>query len=202
LGPVIAIDPPLPGTARQLEATAMSFFRSIRNAFNAFQQPEPDDEYNDLWSFELPQVIDAFPHTAYKIPKRPSPDELVAQSRKTWIAPGQSVTVAGRTIPGGMVYVESELDPVAGWEAVDPALLDPALPTTDDLPAGGWMSFYLNYHRAQPAERGRFLDWLAAGQGPDAPTTRADLADQYRSNHLADLDRRHVPAWRLCRLAG
>lgn len=86
-----------------------------------------------------------------------------------WVAPGQSVTIAGRLIPGGMLYVgRSLLSPRGGCE---PALIDPSLKVDRKHPdsPGTSMGYWPSFHAITPEARAAFFDWLEDGRrDPDA----------------------------------
>ncbi|MEA3198169.1 MAG: hypothetical protein QOF32_2221, partial [Gammaproteobacteria bacterium] len=86
-----------------------------------------------------------------------------------WIPPGQSVVVAGVTIPGGMLYVGSTL--MAPDGDVEPAQIDPAL-SVDPLsanPAERLFGHWARYAVISPRARRAYLNWLADGrQDPNA----------------------------------
>src|ERR1035438_5394623 len=52
----------------------------------------------------------------------------------TWLPTGGYVTVAGRTVKGGMVYIGSRA-PSGDGQSVEPGLMDPSLPVGWDAPA-------------------------------------------------------------------
>jgi hypothetical protein len=145
----------------------MSFLRNLRSVINSWQNPSsPDDD------FDLLEIVGATIAPSYRIPKRPGPSELIAQSRKTWVPPEQSVTVTGRTISGGMLYVGEQLAPISGWEEVEPALIDPSLHVDAARGEQGFSYFpSFSYSRSTPEVRSRYLDWLAAGQPANAQLT-------------------------------
>jgi hypothetical protein len=95
-----------------------------------------------------------------------------------WIPAGTGVEVAGLTLPGGMLYVGTELPARAGG-CPDPALIDPRLPVdlrqpsrhfpVDDSPADVRTDDWPSYATMSPQARGSYLNWLAGGRsGPDA----------------------------------
>jgi tellurite resistance protein len=86
----------------------------------------------------------------------------------TWIAPGQSVTVAGHLIPGGMLYLGHGLPDLAGHGGVEPALIDPSLPLGPPAQAPATMEYWPSYSGIHPAHRAAYLQWLASGRSqPD-----------------------------------
>lgn len=98
-------------------------------------------------------------------------DTNAATSQDCWVPPGRTTTIAGRTIPGGMVYVGSGLHAVSGFR-IEPALIDPALPVDSSNPDrdGSRFSYWPSYETIPPGSRAAYLDWLADGRcAPDAP---------------------------------
>jgi len=95
-----------------------------------------------------------------------SAKDLVSQSRSAWVPPGNAVTVGGRRVSGGMIYVGTKLQPVDGYQESDPTLLNPDLKVhsrkTD--PKGQNLNYWPSYSSIPPASRGAYLDWLASGR--------------------------------------
>lgn len=85
-----------------------------------------------------------------------------------WIPPGQSVAVAGMTLPGGMVYFGTALATPHGEN--DPCLIDP----TKSVAASGDFSerqtnYWPSYSQITPSARRAYLNWLVQGRrSPDA----------------------------------
>jgi uncharacterized tellurite resistance protein B-like protein len=102
-------------------------------------------------------------------PPRP---QRVRSAAARWVPPGQAVEVAGRALPGGMLYVGSGLPAVREWASeAEPALIDPGLPVAKQNPdlAGRQMPYWPSYAGIQPACRAGYLHWLAGGRSaPDA----------------------------------
>lgn len=95
---------------------------------------------------------------AFKVPDAPT-----RSAAGSWIPAGQSVTVAGVTIPDGMVYVGSSLPTPMGSN--DPALIDPKLNVTKsgvyrERAFGYWPS----YSEIPASARRAYLNWLAGGR--------------------------------------
>lgn len=84
---------------------------------------------------------------------------------KYWIPAGRSVSVAGTTIPDGMVYVGSGLRSLKGGRQ-EPALIDPTLPV--DMDNAGWdvddIDIACSYSFISPKARGAYLKWLMQGK--------------------------------------
>ena len=82
----------------------------------------------------------------------------------TWIPPGQSTTVAGISIPGGMVYVGTTLQNPSGRS--DPALIDPSkkVAARGDHTAQNLMGYWPSYSEIFPEARHAYLQWLAGGR--------------------------------------
>lgn len=103
------------------------------------------------------------------IPTTPTttPTEAVrAKSAKEfWIPPGDEVTVAGYTIPDGMLYVGKGLQSVAGY-GIEPALIDPSLRVDHSNPnrTGEGMTYWPSYSSISPSCRAAYLEWLATGR--------------------------------------
>lgn len=96
--------------------------------------------------------------SGYSVPDRipsVSPD-------KVWIPQGESIQVAGYTIPGGFLYVGTGLWNTEGW-SVEPALIDPSLPVDKNSSDryGDEMSYWPSYSSISPASRNAYLQWLA-----------------------------------------
>lgn len=89
-----------------------------------------------------------------------------AESREAWIPKGQSVTVQGRTIASGMIYVGDEMTAVdRNWQA-DPALIKPDLEARQgqtDI-EGKNLGYWPSYSEITAKSRGAYLDWLASGR--------------------------------------
>lgn len=92
--------------------------------------------------------------------------EKYEQSEAAWVQPGKEVTINGFTIPGGMIYVGTELDSVEDFVGTDAALIDPSLdidPTELD-PDGERMSYWPSYSSIDSGCRATYLKWLESGR--------------------------------------
>lgn len=93
--------------------------------------------------------------------------------RSRWIPANETVEVAGRTIPCGMLYLGTGLCGVgADWKP-EPALVDPTLSARlSDIRLGeSRLPYWPSYSEASPEARGAYLQWLEGGrQAPEADT--------------------------------
>ncbi|MHB8078107.1 MAG: tellurite resistance TerB family protein [Candidatus Krumholzibacteriia bacterium] len=99
--------------------------------------------------------------------ERPHPDAgRTASARAQWVPPGQTITIGSLTVPGGMIYVGTELQAIRNWGGPDPALIDPRLPADDVHPdrACSTMTYWPSYSDITPAGRGGYLAWLSGGR--------------------------------------
>lgn len=82
-----------------------------------------------------------------------------------WIRLDEALTVHGLTLSGGL-YVGDDLEVVAGWGGVEPALINPREPVDLRRPdvAGEHMSYWPSYSDIHPASRAAYLRWLEAGR--------------------------------------
>lgn len=83
----------------------------------------------------------------------------------TWVPVGHPVNVAGREIPGGMLYVGSRAMRADG-HGTEPALIDPSLPIDWKRPdaRGVSMGYWPAYQDISPAARAGYLSWLIDGR--------------------------------------
>ncbi|MBF0262724.1 MAG: TerB N-terminal domain-containing protein, partial [Magnetococcales bacterium] len=102
-----------------------------------------------------------FRETTHRIPPPPPSIRDAIQTR--WIPPGESVKVAGFSLPGGMLYVGSPADRT---RREDPSLIDPALAVTSHPidPAQKLTSYLPDYAQLTPDARRAYLQWLAGGR--------------------------------------
>jgi uncharacterized tellurite resistance protein B-like protein len=87
-----------------------------------------------------------------------------------WVPAGQTVSVAGFSLSGGLIYIGRELPSVSNG-APDPALIDPGLPVDVRAldPSGARMGYWPSYSDIDPGCRATYLQWLANGRHqPDA----------------------------------
>ena len=81
----------------------------------------------------------------------------------TWVPAGQSVSVGGMTIPGGMVYIGTSLSTPHG--DTDPCLIDPSksIARQGDY-TESQMGYWPSYSAISSGARRAYLNWLAAGR--------------------------------------
>ncbi|MBY0506694.1 MAG: TerB N-terminal domain-containing protein [Bryobacteraceae bacterium] len=90
-----------------------------------------------------------------ELPSLPATSVAIAPPISGWVPLGESVTVRGVTIPGGMFYLSSG--------ASDPTWIDPTLPIDGlDRERPDWIPD--GYASLQPSERRAYLHWLAGGR--------------------------------------
>lgn len=91
------------------------------------------------------------------------PDAPPEYGEGKWIPAGESVTVAGITIPGGLVYVGTKLLAKNGLN--DPCLIDPSKQVAHN---GDFterqMGYWPSYASITPHARRAYLNWLAGGR--------------------------------------
>jgi tellurite resistance protein len=82
----------------------------------------------------------------------------------SWIAPGNSVTVSGLQIPGGMLYVGTSLRTPSG--RTDPCLIDLSkkVAAQADYTDRNLMGYWPSYSEVSPQARRAYLQWLAGGR--------------------------------------
>lgn len=93
-------------------------------------------------------------------------EEMVDQSSKAWVPPGEEISINGYEIPGGMVYVGIELSAVEEFHGVDACLIDPTLDVDASAsdPDGTRMSYWPSYSGIDSGCRATYLEWLATGR--------------------------------------
>jgi hypothetical protein len=84
----------------------------------------------------------------------------------TWIPKGQTATIAGYTITGGMIYVGT---PTAESRAKFRRFIDPNLPVAQfDNGSVPRLIYYPTYQTMFPNQRRNYLEWLASGRSNPA----------------------------------
>ena len=81
-----------------------------------------------------------------------------------WVRPGQSVTVQGLCLSGGMLYVGNTL--MASDGGIEPAQIDPTLEVEQQPvdPSERLFGYWARYDSISPPARRAFLTWLAGGR--------------------------------------
>lgn len=100
----------------------------------------------------------------FDIPK--SPSDVVGNYR--WVGSGDTVEIAGVTIPGGLIYVGTGLRGSDGQ--IEPALINPALKVARGQidPRQPLTNYWPRYAECSPDARRAYLQWLAGGRNlPD-----------------------------------
>jgi len=116
-------------------------------------------------SFDV-QVNDSVPGRSFDHDRAVSP----GRSRKSltparWMGPGVPVSVKGRLISGGMVYVGEHL-PSRHYDRSDNCLIDPGLQVSHNAAdkIGATLPYWPSYANLRPDQRRAYLDWLSSGR--------------------------------------
>ncbi|MGG6297904.1 TerB N-terminal domain-containing protein [Leptolyngbya sp. AN02str] len=90
----------------------------------------------------------------------------VSTAPAQWIPAGQTVTIAGYTISGGMLYVGTKLAAICDYGGIEPCLINPQLNVDRAHPdrEGCGLSYWPSYSKISPACRAAYLEWLAGGR--------------------------------------
>ncbi|MCU1617834.1 MAG: hypothetical protein JWO98_5374, partial [Frankiales bacterium] len=87
-----------------------------------------------------------------------------------WFGSGEPVSIAGYTIPGGLIYVGRKL--AAPQRSVEPSMINPNLRVNSRLPdtLGRGLNYWPAYDSISPESRAAYLEWLARGRrNPSTP---------------------------------
>jgi uncharacterized tellurite resistance protein B-like protein len=110
---------------------------------------------------DIPVTVNQAPAPAssgFKLPSAPK-----GFGAASWVPAGQTVSVGGVTIPGGMVYVGTSLPTPLGDN--DPCLIDPSKSVARQ---GDYterqMGYWPSYREISPDARRAYLNWLAGGR--------------------------------------
>lgn len=101
-----------------------------------------------------------------------SHEEAYEDGRGLWVPPGESISVHGRTLSDGMVYVGPALAALDRYRDTDPALINPRLRADSQRPdrSGQYLDYWPSYDSIPRSSRAAYLDWLADGRrDPDTP---------------------------------
>ncbi len=152
-----------PAVARSLEATARV----------SLPPPAPKPTQRFVPDDEPVSVAPTPPTYRNPLPAAPAPAPFVSNFKVSaapkgygagrWLPPGETVSIAGLTIPGGMVYVGNSLKTPLGDN--DPCLIDPSKTVAaraeyTERDMGYWPS----YSEISPSARRAYLKWLAGGR--------------------------------------
>lgn len=112
------------------------------------------EETSDFYTVQLGSPSSA----SFKIP-----DESKQKSDTRWVPAGESVTVAGFSLPDGMLYVGSAL---GRYDAQEPSLLNPKLRIAKSYVdiEERLMSYWPSFHSISPEARRGYLQWLEGGR--------------------------------------
>lgn len=118
-------------------------------------------------------------------------------SERAWISPGKAITIAGRSIPGGMIYVGESLRAVNDWDS-EPALINPNYKVAGHRSPDGApeLSYWPSYSAIHAGNRARYLQWLAEGRSDPHIGIGYVFLFFYGLERRALFDARHVAAAR------
>lgn len=147
----VALQKPAPVQGRTTVATTRSLAAQGAASSNSARQAE---------GFASVTVGRALGSNEYRIPE----PQASGQPDGRWIPPGEPVTVAGVVLPGGMIYLGTDLK--TGHSDVDPALINPSLKvSTADGDIGlPLTSYWPSYSTMSPDARKSYLQWHSSGR--------------------------------------
>jgi uncharacterized tellurite resistance protein B-like protein len=129
--------------------------RSSASQFTPVSEPKRAPRWDDAPTFVAPKS--AAPQS-YSVPTPPK-----GYGPGVWIAAGNSITVAGQVIPGGMLYFGTSLKTPIGEN--DPGLIDPSktVATRGDYTLRQ-TDYWPSYSTISDSARRAYLNWLAGGK--------------------------------------
>lgn len=151
-------------TKRQLEqiqrsASATTHLREPRSKDVTFSMHEVassnmPEEPSEFFTVQLGSP----PSASFKIP-----DASKQKSDTCWVPAGESVTVSGSSLPGGMLYVGSAL---GRYDAQEPSLLNAKLRIAKSYVdiEERLMPYWPSFHSISPEARRGYLQWLEGGR--------------------------------------
>ncbi|URM26384.1 TerB N-terminal domain-containing protein [Pseudomonas frederiksbergensis] len=151
-------------TKRQLEqiqrsASATTHLREPRSKDVTFSMHEVSssnmsEEPSGFYTVQLGSP----PSASFKIP-----DASKQKSDTRWVPAGESVTVSGFSLPGGMLYVGSAL---GRYDAQEPSLINPKLRIAKSYVdiEERLMPYWPSFHSISPEARRGYLQWLEGGR--------------------------------------
>lgn len=109
--------------------------------------------------------MDASPELATPSTAEPRERPMSDHPDDFWKGPGTNPTVAGFTIPGGMVYTGSGLASIRGSET-EPALINPRRKIEKEgvQVSGHQLPYWPSFETGSPESRGAYLTWLSGGK--------------------------------------
>lgn len=89
--------------------------------------------------------------------------EEVEIEEERWVSPGEQVSIHGKTIEGGMLYIQSGPSDRYG---ADPSLINVDLPRSPNRPCteNYGMSYWPSYSDISAEARSAYMDWLEKGR--------------------------------------
>ena len=151
-------------TKRQLEQVQRSASASTplresldKNVTFSMQEVSSNNMSEETSEFYTVQ-LGSPPSAAFKIP-----DASKQISDTRWVPAGESVSVAGFLLPGGMLYIGSAL---GRYDAQEPSLLNPKLRIAKSYVdiEERLMSYWPSFHSISPEARRGYLQWLEGGR--------------------------------------
>jgi uncharacterized tellurite resistance protein B-like protein len=167
--PTVVVDAETTQTHQQSVHLAVSSLEAVSVPAPSFQDSigptvrSNADMTQGLGMLELPVTVTAamsqnIGGSTFRIPAPPA-----HFGEAKWIPESETVTVAGVTLPGGLLYVGTKL--VSSRRQVDPCLIDPSLPVAE---RGNYslrqMDYWPGYSTISPEARRAYLNWLAGGR--------------------------------------
>lgn len=129
--------------------------QSQESQFAPVSQPKPAPRWDDAPTFVAPKSA---PSPSYSVPALPK-----EYGQASWIPRGQSITIVGLIIPGGMLYFGTTLK--TSYNDNDPCLIDPSRPVADE---GNFTErqtdYWPSYSKISDSARRAYLNWLADGK--------------------------------------
>lgn len=161
--PLPAMPSPRPPQERQSQhrvekASESTPERSLGDFMRLLRRGSETEEF-----FSVPTSAPRTPFSqSYTLPPAPAG---VAETR--WLKSGETIDVAGRTLPGGMLYIGPKLKAFNGMD--EPALINPHLKVARQ---GDFRKQHTNYWPSyadiSPEGRAAYLSWLSEGRShPD-----------------------------------
>ena len=114
---------------------------------------------------EITVTFEDFEPRRYSVAESRRYGKLTRSPADCWVPKGREVSIAGRSIPGGLIYVGQRLSGGRDGTELEAALINPKLRVGNATQCGSNdMSYWPSYDSISAACRGRHLDWLAGGR--------------------------------------